>query len=208
MNTDMNQFHRFAKHLRTGALVTGILVLLTTGTLVASGGRARAARFTSAPSASASTPAPQDHFLRETHTDSYANDPPDSAGHPCSTASRLSKGIDEFSLEVWWFKMTTKFCFNPDLEGTVVYHLTTLSGGVTNPGTGAGWYSGGSSPIHFNCYIAFGNSSPCSGNHEDAYWAFQDVLIGVGVVQTCFDTISENENFVGQFFASSSVQCV
>jgi hypothetical protein len=119
----------------------------------------------------------------------------DNAGDPCNTAQRQENGTDVFGIVLFWFKMQTSWCWDYRI---VTSHTTRIYWGVTGPGAAAGWAFINHSPIHFHCYIAYGSTRDCSGNHEDATASFLNVV----TLQTCLPFISEDENYRGQFFSS------
>ncbi len=119
----------------------------------------------------------------------------DSAGDPCNTAQRQENGTDVFGIVLFWFKMQTSWCWDYRI---VTSHTTRIYWGVTGPGAAVGWAFINHSPIHFHCYVAYGSTRDCSGNHEDATASFLNVV----TLQTCLPFISEDENYRGQFFSS------
>jgi hypothetical protein len=119
----------------------------------------------------------------------------DSAGDPCNTAQRQENGKDAFGFTLFWFKMQTSWCWD---YRTVTSHTTRIYWGVTGPGAAVGWAFINHSPIYFNCYVAFGSTRNCSGNHEDATASFLNVVTR----QTCLPHIDEWQNYRGQFFSS------
>jgi hypothetical protein len=145
-------------------------------------------------STSSSTAAQTDQAIQESVTTSVVADPPDSAGDPCRTSSRQQNANDLFGITLFWFKMTTRYCWN---HITVTSHSTTISWGVTGPGAAVGWAYISNSGVHFACYVASGSTRQCSGNHE---WATANFL-NVVTTQVCLPHIDEWENYKGEFLS-------
>jgi len=199
----MNQMHRFIRHVRRGALVTGIVVLLTTGALVASGGKALAARSTSTSALHVAVNCSYPGAVCWDTHDGGINYNVSVSGQTdvCNYGWRYEYGINYTYTEMFWIKMGTTYCF----DGLrVTYHRTWFTGSVTGPGHTALWFSAPNMPppVQFNCYRAAYETDPCSGNHEHDEWSFVNIY---GDGETCFPTIDEEENANGQFFSSGSV---
>jgi hypothetical protein len=128
-------------------------------------------------------------------TTSVVAAPPDSAGNPCRTSQRQQNGKDAFGITLFWFKMRASWCWD---YRTVTGHTTRIYWGVTGPGAVFGWAYVSNSGIYFNCYVAYGSTRDCSGNHEEATASFLNVV----TLQTCLPHIDEWENYRGQFFSS------
>jgi hypothetical protein len=121
----------------------------------------------------------------------------DSAGDPCKTNTVTIRYNDVFGVNLWWFKMSTYWCWNYSI---VTYHSTSVSHGVTGTGDATGWAWGGGSGPHFNCYVASGSSRNCSGNYEYATGKFDYIPIP----SVCAEEIQEWENYKGSFYWSTS----
>ncbi len=119
----------------------------------------------------------------------------DSAGDPCNTAQRQENGKDAFGIVLFWFKMQTSWCWDYRI---VTKHTTIIYWGVTGPGAAVGWAFINHSPIYFSCYVAYGSTRQCSGNHESATASFHNVVTR----QVCLPHIEEWQNYRGQFFSS------
>jgi hypothetical protein len=121
----------------------------------------------------------------------------DSAGDPCRTGWAQVTYRDVFGITLWWFRMTTSWCYNGSI---VTSHTTTVSHDVTGTGTATGWAWGGRSAVSFNCYVASGSSRNCSGNHESDTAQFDYIPIP----SVCVVKLQEWENYRGEFFWSSA----
>ena len=104
-------------------------------------------------------------------TTSVVAAPPDSAGDPCRTSQRQQNGKDAFGITLFWFKMRTSWCWD---YRTVTGHTTRIYCAVTGPGAVFGWAYVSNSGIYFNCYVAYGSTRDCSGNHEEATASFPE----------------------------------
>jgi hypothetical protein len=128
-------------------------------------------------------------------TTSVVAAPRDSAGDPCNTAQRQENGKNVFGITLFWFKMQTSWCWDYRI---VTSHTTRIYWGVTGPGAAFGWAFIGHSGIYFTCYYAYGSTRWCSGNTEEATASFHNVVTR----QVCLPSITEDENYRGQFFSS------
>ena len=133
--------------------------------------------------------------VQESVTTSVVAAPRDSAGDPCNTAQRQENGKNVFGITLFWFKMQTSWCWDYRI---VTSHTTRIYWGVTGPGAAVGWAFIGHSGIYFACYYAYGSTRWCSGNTEEATASFHNVVTR----QVCLPSITEDENYRGQFFSS------
>jgi hypothetical protein len=144
----------------------------------------------------ASTPAnaPQLTQLVQVSTTTSSATYRNSAGDPCNTAQRQENANDVFGITLFWFKMQTSWCWD---YRTVTSHTTRIYWGVTGPGHVVGWAYISNSGVHFSCYVAYGSTRQCSGNHEWAIASFHNVVTR----QVCLPLINEYQNYRGQFFS-------
>jgi hypothetical protein len=118
----------------------------------------------------------------------------------CDNKSSRVVAKDLFGIELLYFRMSTHWCWNFKI---VTYHSTTAVATVTGPGATVGWRITNVSSIHFECYVAAGSKLQCSGNREQATADFQNRFTG----QRCHASITQAQNYKGQFFASGSMKC-
>lgn len=130
----------------------------------------------------------------ETTTMAEAND---NTGNFCRTGWVKLSYRDVFGVVLFWFKMTTYWCYNFQVVTT---HSTSETAGITATGSATGWSYRGIIEHSFHCYVASGSTRSCSGNFEDAQGSFQACLITIGCYASKQSYIHEEENYKGQFF--------
>jgi hypothetical protein len=121
----------------------------------------------------------------------------DKAGNFCKTAWVSVSYKDIFRIVLFWYKMTTFWCYN---GRTVTTHSTSENAAVTGTGSATGWSYHGVIERSFHCYVASGSTRNCSGNFEDSQGSFQACLVKVGCYASKQPYFHEEENYRGQFF--------
>jgi hypothetical protein len=117
----------------------------------------------------------------------------------CATRQSSETLNDGFGNVLDWLRMTTTWCWNGI---TVTSHKTILAWGVTTLGSIDGDSSLYNPAYSFSCYVASGSTRGCSGNHEVATEKFDNAFLKNGIAIT----VSEWENYKGQFFSQGSVK--
>lgn len=119
---------------------------------------------------------------------------------PCHTGPRQQNGDDRLGFALFWFKMQTSWCWD---YRTVTRHVTRVYWDLDTIGRSIGWGSKGGGPIYFRCYVAAGSVLPCAGNYEFATHSWRNDLTG----RRCQTSISEDENYRGEFFSDGQTAC-
>jgi hypothetical protein len=120
-----------------------------------------------------------------------------SAGSLCRTGWAKLSYKDVFGIVLFWYKMTTYWCYNGAIVTT---HSTSENAGVTATGSATGWSYLGVIERSFHCYVASGSTRSCSGNFEDSQGSFQACIAKIGCYASKQPYIYEKENYKGEFF--------
>ena len=176
-------------------------LLIVTAVFLAQPPQAQAAtRLSVAPAKTASGSPNQYQAVSSSTTTTSESISRDAAGDPCRARAYQINNNDIFGVTLFWFKMTTSYCYN---HVYVTSHHTTLAHGVDLIGEIGGWEFLGYTPIKFHCFVTEHNTHPCAGNFEAADAYFYNTL----TTQLCKDHIYEEEYYDGRFLAHTSTNC-
>jgi hypothetical protein len=152
-------------------LLAAVALLASSIAFLAASPAAQAAQKQSGRGVSAGAPGLQARGPADQHADA-----PGKPGDPCKAISATDIGVNSAHVVMWFFAMTTHFCWNGTLYGPwskfveVTSRSTKVAAGVTSAGSRAGYRFIRNTGFKSHCFVSgygfSGGINKCSGNYE------------------------------------------